>query len=78
LSAPARTAWIQGRPGRHPHLTEDTRPGRDSSGPHIEVSNEPKHGIIDHAKVDEMNLESDKWVAGIEQTASAHPPIPMK
>jgi len=38
--------------------------------PHIEVYNESKHGIIYRAKVDEMNLESDKWVAGIDYTAA--------
>ena len=34
------------------------------------VYNESKHGIIYRAKVDEMNLESDKWVAGIDYTAA--------
>ena len=32
--------------------------------PQIEVYNESKHGIIYRAKVDETNLESDKWEAG--------------
>ncbi|HID81491.1 MAG TPA: cytochrome C552 [Chromatiales bacterium] len=39
--------------------------------PHIEVYNESKHGIIYRAKIGEMNLESDKWVAGIDYSASA-------
>jgi hydroxylamine dehydrogenase len=38
--------------------------------PQIEVYNESKHGIIYRAMVDEMNLESDKWVAGIDYTAA--------
>lgn len=39
--------------------------------PHIEVYNESKHGIIYRAKMDEMNLGSDKWVAGTDYSASA-------
>ena len=38
--------------------------------PQIEVYNESKHGIIYRANVDEMNLESDKWVAGIDYSAA--------
>jgi len=38
--------------------------------PQIEVYNESKHGIIYHAKVDEMNLDSDKWVAGVDYSAA--------
>ena len=38
--------------------------------PQIEIYNESKHGIIYRAKVDEMNLDSDKWVAGIDYTAA--------
>lgn len=38
--------------------------------PQIEIYNESKHGIIYRAKVDEMNLESDKWVAGIDYSAA--------
>jgi hypothetical protein len=38
--------------------------------PQIEVYNESKHGIIYRAMVDEMNLESDKWVAGIDYSAA--------
>lgn len=38
--------------------------------PQIEVYNESKHGIIYRAKKDEMNLESDKWVAGIDYSAA--------
>ena len=38
--------------------------------PQIEVYNESKHGIIYRAKVDEMNLESDKWVAGVDYSAA--------
>ncbi len=39
--------------------------------PQIEVYNESKHGIIYRAKMDEMNLESDKWVAGVDYSATA-------
>jgi hypothetical protein len=38
--------------------------------PQIEVYNESKHGILYRAKVNEMNLESDKWVAGIDYSAA--------
>ncbi|MET0000195.1 cytochrome C552 [Candidatus Thiodiazotropha endoloripes] len=38
--------------------------------PQIEVYNESKHGIIYRAKVDEMNMESDKWVAGVDYSAA--------
>ena len=38
--------------------------------PQIEVYNESKHGIIYRAKMDEMNLESDKWVAGVDYSAA--------
>ncbi|MCA9456028.1 MAG: cytochrome C552 [Nitrospiraceae bacterium] len=38
--------------------------------PQIEVYNESKHGIIYHAKTTEMNLESDKWEAGIDYSAA--------
>jgi hypothetical protein len=38
--------------------------------PQLEVYNESKHGIIYRAKVDEMNLESDKWVAGIDYSVA--------
>lgn len=38
--------------------------------PQIEIYNESKHGIIYRAKVDEMNLKSDKWVAGIDYSAA--------
>ncbi|MCB1734489.1 MAG: cytochrome C552 [Gammaproteobacteria bacterium] len=38
--------------------------------PQIEVYNESKHGIIYRAQVDEMNLKSDKWVAGVDYTAA--------
>ena len=38
--------------------------------PQIEVYNESKHGIVYRAKVDEMNMDSDKWVAGIDYTAA--------
>ena len=38
--------------------------------PQIEVYNESKHGIIYRAKVDEMNLDSDKWVAGVDYSAA--------
>ncbi|QEP41902.1 cytochrome C552 [Ectothiorhodospiraceae bacterium BW-2] len=38
--------------------------------PQIEVYNESKHGIIYRASIDEMNLKSDKWVAGIDYVAA--------
>lgn len=38
--------------------------------PQIEVYNESKHGIIYRAKVHEMNLGSDKWVAGVDYSAA--------
>lgn len=38
--------------------------------PQIEIYNESKHGIIYRAKKEEMNLESDKWVAGIDYSAA--------
>ncbi|MEA3410483.1 MAG: multiheme c-type cytochrome [Pseudomonadota bacterium] len=38
--------------------------------PQIEVYNESKHGITYRAFVDEMNLDSDKWVAGIDYSAA--------
>ncbi|MEN8175221.1 MAG: multiheme c-type cytochrome, partial [Pseudomonadota bacterium] len=39
--------------------------------PQIEVYNESKHGILYRAKMDEMNLDSDKWQAGVDYSASA-------
>jgi len=38
--------------------------------PQIEVYNESKHGITYRAFIDEMNLDSDKWVAGIDYSAA--------
>ena len=38
--------------------------------PQIEVYNESKHGIIYRAMIDEMNLQSDKWVAGVDYSAA--------
>ena len=38
--------------------------------PQIEVYNESKHGIIYRAMINEMNLDSDKWVAGIDYSAA--------
>jgi hypothetical protein len=38
--------------------------------PQIEVYNESKHGIIYRAKIDEMNLDSDKWIAGVDYSAA--------
>ncbi len=38
--------------------------------PQIEIYNESKHGIVYRASVDKMNLESDKWVAGIDYSAA--------
>jgi hypothetical protein len=38
--------------------------------PQLEVYNESQHGIVFRAKIDEMNLESQKWVAGIDYSAA--------
>ena len=38
--------------------------------PQIEVYNESKHGIIYRAQIGEMNLDSDKWVAGVDYSAA--------
>ncbi len=38
--------------------------------PQLEVYNESKHGVIFHAKKEEMNLESEKWVAGIDYSVA--------
>jgi len=38
--------------------------------PQIEVYNESKHGIIYRAKVNEMNLDSKKWISGVDYTAA--------
>lgn len=38
--------------------------------PQIEVYNESKHGITYRALIDEMNMDSDKWVAGIDYSAA--------
>ncbi len=38
--------------------------------PQIEVYNESKHGIIYRASVDQMNMDKDKWVAGIDYVAA--------
>ena len=38
--------------------------------PQLEVYNESKHGIIFHAKKEEMNLKSHKWVAGIDYSVA--------
>ena len=38
--------------------------------PQLEVYNESKHGILYRAHVDEMNLKSKKWVAGVDYTAA--------
>lgn len=38
--------------------------------PQQEVYNESKHGIIFHSGLFEMNLRSDKWVAGVDYSAA--------
>ncbi|KHD05623.2 cytochrome C552 [Candidatus Thiomargarita nelsonii] len=38
--------------------------------PHIEVYNESKHGIMYRANIDKMNLESDKWVVGVDYSVA--------
>jgi hypothetical protein len=53
---------------RTPHTCGKCHVGPDH--PQIEVYEESKHGIIYEAKKDEMNLESDKWVAGIDYSAA--------
>ncbi len=67
--------------GRHRFSREQARTpdtcGKCHVGPdhpQIEVYNESKHGIIYRAKVDEMNLESDKWITGVDYSAA--PPAP--
>ncbi|MCP4408237.1 MAG: hypothetical protein GY807_10845 [Gammaproteobacteria bacterium] len=37
----------------------------------IEIYNESKHGILYRAFRDDMNMDSDKWVAGVDYSASA-------
>ena len=38
--------------------------------PQKEVYEESKHGIIYKAMIDEMNMDSDKWVAGVDYVAA--------
>lgn len=38
--------------------------------PHIEVYEESQHGILFHAHEDEMALDSDSWVVGVDYTAA--------
>ena len=38
--------------------------------PQMEIYNESKHGILYRAKVGEMNLNSKKWVVGVDYTAA--------
>ena len=38
--------------------------------PQMEIYNESKHGILYRAKVNEMNLDSRKWVAGVDYSAA--------
>ncbi|MEO5364970.1 MAG: cytochrome c3 family protein [Magnetococcus sp. WYHC-3] len=38
--------------------------------PQLEVYNESKHGIIYRANVDKMNMDADKWEAGVDYTAA--------
>lgn len=38
--------------------------------PQLEVYNESKHGIIYRARVEDMNLDSDKWLAGVDYWAA--------
>jgi hydroxylamine dehydrogenase len=38
--------------------------------PQQEVYNESKHGILFHSNVFDMNLNSDKWVAGVDYSAA--------
>jgi hydroxylamine dehydrogenase len=38
--------------------------------PQLEIYNESKHGILYRAKIKEMNLESKKWVVGVDYTAA--------
>ena len=63
--------------GRHRFSREQARTpdtcGKCHVGPdhpQIEVYNESKHGIIYRAKIDEMNLDSDKWIAGVDYSAA--------
>ncbi len=63
--------------GRHRFSREQARTpdtcGKCHVGPdhpQIEVYNESKRGIIYRAKLDEMNLEYDKWIAGVDYSAA--------
>ena len=63
--------------GRHRFSREQARTpdtcGKCHVGPdhpQIEVYNESKHGIIYRAQIDEMNLKSDKWIAGVDYSAA--------
>ena len=38
--------------------------------PQAEIYNESKHGIVYRSKVGEMNLDSKKWVAGVDYSAA--------
>ncbi|OAD22717.1 hypothetical protein THIOM_001468, partial [Candidatus Thiomargarita nelsonii] len=38
--------------------------------PQVEVYNESMHGIVYSAKIDEMNLDSKDWVAGVDYSAA--------
>lgn len=38
--------------------------------PQLEIYNESKHGILYRANVNEMNLNSKKWVAGVDYSAA--------
>src|SRR3990167_8335342 len=38
--------------------------------PQLEIYNESKHGILYRAKIKEMNLDSKKWVVGVDYTAA--------
>ena len=63
--------------GRHRFSREQARTpdtcGKCHVGPdhpQIEVYNESKHGIIYRAQIEEMNLKSDKWIAGVDYSAA--------
>lgn len=38
--------------------------------PQLEIFNESKHGIAFHANVDQMNLDSDSWILGVDYSAA--------
>ncbi len=53
---------------RYPDVCGKCHMGPDH--PQIEIYNESKHGIAFRAKQDEMHLEKDSWILGLDYTAA--------